>query len=117
LFDVYSISMEQIKYEEFNKVYMMVGEVISVSELEKSEKLLKLEVDFGLSGVKQILSGIKQWYKPGYLLHKQFVFVVNIEPRKMMGLESQGMILAVDSDERPILLIPLENAKNGSVIR
>lgn len=107
----------QINLEDFAKLDIRAGTVLSAEEIEGSEKLLKLSVDFGDFGKKQILSGIKLWYKPEDLEGKQYIFILNIEPRKMMGLESQGMILAVDSDERPVLLAPLEKVKNGSIVR
>ncbi len=120
---------QQINYEEFSKVDIRVGTIISAEEIEGSEKLLKLQVDFGELGQKQILSGIKKWYSPQDLQGLQVFFVLNLEPRKMMGLESQGMILATDAEDasegdsvegqnsKPILLTPKETAKNGVGIR
>lgn len=107
----------QIKLEDFAKSDIRAGTIDTVIDVEGSEKLLKLDVDFGDIGKKQILSGIKQWYKTEDLEGKQYVFILNIEPRKMMGVESQGMILAADTDEKPVLLIPLEKVQNGTIIR
>jgi len=107
----------QIKFDDFTKVDMKVGTVLSAENIMGSEKLLKLEVDFGSFGKRQILSGIKEWYKPKSLVGKQFAFVVNIEPRKMMGLESQGMILAADSDDSAVLLVLKKKIKNGTSVR
>ncbi|MFZ2664346.1 MAG: methionine--tRNA ligase subunit beta [Patescibacteria group bacterium] len=107
----------QINLEDFAKLDIRAGTVLSAEEIEGSEKLLKLSVDFGDLGKKQILSGIKLWYKPEDLKGNQYIFILNIEPRKMMGLESQGMILAVDSDEKPVLLTSLEKVKDGSIVR
>jgi methionine--tRNA ligase beta chain len=107
----------QIPFEDFAKVDMRAGTIDSVVEIEGSEKLLKLDVDFGDLGKKQILSGIKQWYTPEDLQGKQYVFILNITPRKMMGLESFGMILAADMEEKPVLLVPLEKVPNGTIIR
>jgi hypothetical protein len=67
--------------------------------------------------IRQILSGIKQWYKPADLVGKQFVFITNLAPRKMMGLESQGMIMAAEGEDRPAPLMPSEKVPNGSKIR
>ena len=106
-----------IKFEDFEKVDMRIGTVLSVEEIEGSDKLLKLDVDFGEIGKRQILSGIKEWYKKDDLIGKQLAFVINIEPRKMMGLESQGMIMAVDSSPKPLLLKIEENTKDGSEIK
>jgi methionine--tRNA ligase beta chain len=107
----------QIKFDEFAKSDVRAGTIEVVSEIEGSEKLLKLDVDFGEIGKKQILSGIKQWYKKEDLEGKQYVFILNIEAKKMMGLESQGMILAADMTEKPVLLVPLEKVPNGTIIR
>jgi methionine--tRNA ligase beta chain len=106
-----------INIEDFAKVEIRIGTVISVEEVPGSEKLIKQMVDFGEEvGQRQILSGIKQWYKPESLVGKQFVYVVNLEPRKMMGLESQGMIMAA-GDDKPILLKPSKKVTPGSKIR
>ena len=106
-----------IKFEDFSKVDMRIGTVISAEEIPGSEKLLKMEIDFGDVGKKQILTGIKTWYKPSDLVGKQFPFVINIEPRKMMGFESQGMILAADSNNVAVVLLPEKNVENGISIR
>lgn len=107
----------QINFDEFAKSDIRAGTIESVVDIEGSEKLLKFDVDFGDLGKKQILSGIKQWYTKEDLEGKQYVFILNIEPKKMMGFESQGMILAADTPEKPVLLIPLEKVPNGTIIR
>ena len=104
-----------ITYDDFAKIDLRVGTVIQCVEKEGSEKLLRLTVDFGEEGTRNILSGIKQWYKPEDLKGKQFVFVFNLAPRKMMGEESQGMILAADG-KKPLPLKPRAKAKNGTKI-
>lgn len=111
-----------ITIDEFSKVEIRIGTVLEATEVEGSEKLIKQIVDFGEFGKRQILSGIKKWFKPQDLVGKQFVYCTNLEPRMMMGLESQGMIMAVDSDEdpqksKPILLKPSKKAPNGAKIR
>ena len=106
-----------INYEEFSKIDIRVGTILSAEKIEKSEKLIRMEVDFGLLGKRQILAGIKMWYKPGDLINKQLPFVINIEPRKMMGLESQGMILAADSNDKAVILLPDSSIENGTSIR
>jgi methionine--tRNA ligase beta chain len=108
---------ELIKYDDFSKIDMRVGTVLSAEEIEGSEKLIRMEVDFGQIGKRQILAGIKMWYKPGDLINKQLPFVINIEPRKMMGLESQGMILAADSNDKAVILLPDSSIENGTSIR
>lgn len=102
--------------DDFGKLEFKIGTVLEASDIEGSDRLLKLSVDLGEETPRQVLSGIKQWYSPDDLTGKQFVFIANLEPRMMMGLESQGMILAADG-EKPVPLIPQEKVPNGSKIR
>ncbi|MEK9161550.1 MAG: methionine--tRNA ligase, partial [Patescibacteria group bacterium] len=84
-----------INFNDFQKIEISVGEVLSVEKIENSEKLLKLSVDFGEEKPRQVISGIAKTFKqPEKLVGKQFLFVTNLEPRSIMGLESQAMILA-----------------------
>jgi tRNA-binding protein len=102
--------------DDFAKLELRVGEVIEATEVEGSEKLIKQVVDFGELGQRQILSGIKKWYKPEQLVGKQFIYIFNLEPRMMMGLESAGMLLATDTDKpRPIK--PTSKVPNGVKLR
>lgn len=105
-----------ISFEDFSKVELHVGTVLEAEEVEGSEKLIKQIVDFGELGTRQILSGIRKWYTPESLVGKQFVYVTNLEPRMMMGLESQGMLLATDS-KKPIPLKPSGKVAPGTKIR
>lgn len=123
-----------ITIEDFNKIELRVGTILEAEEVPGSEKLIKQIVDFGELGTRQVLSGIKQWYKnpsPGSgtlpfadakrkpshpLVGKQFVYVVNLEPRIMMGYKSEGMILATDTG-KPILIKPSKKVPSGSKIR
>lgn len=93
-----------------------MGTVLEAEDVPGSERLIKQIVDFGELGTRQILSGIKQWYKPSQLVGKQFVYVVNLEPRKMMGFESQGMILATDT-EKPYPIKPASKVPSGVRLR
>ncbi len=103
-----------ITIDDFLKLELRVGTVIEAEEVPGSEKLIKQIVDFGEEGTKQILSGIKTWYKPSQLVGKQFVYVTNLEPRMMMGLESQGMILAAEGEKKPIPIKPSSKVPNGA---
>jgi methionyl-tRNA synthetase len=114
-----------IQYDDFAKLDLRVGTVVECVEKEGSEKLLRLTVDFGTEGTRNILSGIKQWYKPEELKGKQFVFVFNLAPRKLMGEESEGMILAAEGEPRheraadgkkPNLIKPRSKAEAGAKI-
>ena|SRR6266571_3040269 len=104
-----------IAYDDFAKLDLRVGLIVACEKKEGSEKLLRLTVDFGEEGEKNILSGIAKWYKPENLIGKSFVFVINLEPRKLMGEESHGMILAA-GDEKPALLKPSSKVPPGAEI-
>ena len=85
-----------ISIDEFKKVEIRAGKILSVEEIEGSDKLLKLSVDFAEENHRQILSGIKKFFPdPQTLVGVTCAFVTNLEPRMLMGLESQGMIMAV----------------------
>ncbi len=89
-----------ITYDDFAKVEMKVGKILSVEPIPKSEKLLKLSVDFAEGTPRTILSGIAKYFAdPQVLVGRRCMFVTNLEPRPMMGLESNGMILALSTDD------------------
>lgn len=103
--------------DDLLKLDIRIGTFKTVEEIEGSEKLYREIVDFGQDlGERQILSGIKKYFTPEELIGKQALFIVNLEPRVMMGLESQGMLLATDGTERPVLLVPESQVPNGSTI-
>ena len=105
-----------ISFGDFSKIELKVGTVLEASDVEGSEKLIKLMVDLGEEKPRQILAGIKKWYKPASLIGKQFIFVANLEPRMMMGFESNGMLLAADG-KKPVPLKPSSKVAPGSKIR
>ena len=91
-----------ISIDDFAKVEMRVGKVVKAEDVEKSEKLIRLTVDFGELGKRIIFIGVRTYgYCAADFQDKQWLFVTNIPYRKMMGEESQGMILAVDGDDLP----------------
>ncbi len=104
-----------INFEEFKKVDLRIGKIIEAENIENSNKLLNLKVDIG-DEIRQILSGIAEYYKKEDLIGKEVVVVINLEPKKMMGIESQGMVLAATGKEEPILLVPEKEAGAGSKI-
>ena len=105
---------DMITYEDFQKIEMRIGTIEQVSAVDNSEKLLRLVVDFG-DEKRQVISGIAKYYNEEELQGKQFTFVTNLEPRDIMGLESQAMILA--TDEETSLLCPAKKVPNGIKIR
>jgi methionine--tRNA ligase beta chain len=101
-----------INFKDFKKIDLRIGKIIDAEKVENSNKLLNLKVDIG-NEIRQILSGIAEYYKEEGLVGKEVVVVINLEPKKMMGLESQGMVLAATGKEKPILLVPEESAGAG----
>ncbi len=97
--------MEEISIEEFHKLDIRVGRVVECEKVEKSRKLLKIIVDLG-EEKKQIISSISNYYTPEEMMGKQLIILNNLEPAKFMGLESQGMLLAVEDDNGVSLLKP-----------
>ncbi len=113
-----------VTIDDFAKLDIRVVKVIEADRMEGSEKLLKVKVIIGKDGetgtdeVRQILSGIGKSYQPEDIINKQLLAIVNLEPRKMMGEESQGMILATGDDIEHITLIaPITEVEPGSQIR
>jgi methionyl-tRNA synthetase len=105
-----------IEYEDFKKVQIQVGEIVEAVPVEGSEKLLKLQVKFG-EETRQILSGIAKFISPEQLIGMKVPFVTNLKPRMMMGLESNGMILAaIDTDQHFSLLQVNSDVVSGTHI-
>ena len=106
----------EIVYDDFSKLDLRVGTVITCEKVEKADKLLKLTIDLGTE-TRTIVSGIALHYKSNEMIGKQVVVVVNLAPRKMKGIESQGMILtAEDKDGKLRLLKPEEAVIPGSSV-
>ena len=105
-----------ISFDDFAKLDLRVGTIVDCIEKEGSDRLLRLTVDFGEEGTRTIFAGLKQWYKPEELKDKQFIFVLNLEPRKMMDEFSEGMLLAAEG-EKPEPLVRFSSVKSGSIIR
>jgi len=121
--------MENISFEDFKKIDIRIGKIISAERIENSNKLLKLEVDFGLTSQvlpdgkiwevkknRHILAGIAKFYEPESLIGKECPFVFNLEAKKMGELESEGMILCAD-DGGPVLLCPDKEINPGSIVK
>jgi len=110
---------DRIDIKQFASVHLRVGRVLACEAVPKSEKLLRLSVDLGEEAPRQVLAGIAKSYAPEDLVGTQVVVVANLKPAKLMGLESQGMVLAAtDPDGAPILLRPhKEGALPGGTVR
>ena len=105
-----------IEFDDFTKVDLRVGTVIEAENIPKSDKLLKLKVDTGLDQ-RTILSGISKYYSPDEIINKKVMVLINLKPRKMMGFESEGMLLlADDGDGNLSLMQPDSDISDGAVV-
>jgi tRNA-binding protein len=89
---------QEVGIEDFSRIELRVGLVKSAEKVQGSEKLVKLIVDLGPLGERQIIAGLGKWYPPEYFIGKYIIVVANLKPKRMMGLESRGMLLATDTD-------------------
>ncbi len=103
--------------DDFQKIEIKMGTVISVVPVEGADKLYILEVDLNEEKYRQILSGIREYVQPEDLIGKQFPFVTNLAPRMLRGHESQGMILAGSDENGLALLNPTKPLINGTRLR
>ena len=107
-----------IPFEDFQKLDLRVGKVISAEAVAGSVNLLRLKVNLGNDhGVRNILSGIARWYKPKELKGKKFIFVTNLEAKKIMGMMSQGMILCADYDHQAVIIPVSKKIPEGTIVR
>ncbi len=105
-----------ITFEEFKKLDLRIALVVEATPVEGSEKLVKLKIDTG-DGERLLVAGIAQYYAPEELVGRRIVLVANLEPKIFMGVESQGMLLAAEGPEGPVLLMPDREVPPGSRIR
>ena len=106
---------ENIEFEEWEKLDIRVGKVIECEPVPKSKKLLRFVLEVG-SEKRQILSGISQFQNPDELIGKNVVFIANLKPRKMMGLDSCGMILSAEHEDKLTVLTTLNDIQSGAEI-
>jgi methionine--tRNA ligase beta chain len=105
-----------ITFDDFKKLNIRIGRVLSAEKIKGTDKLMKLEIDLGTEK-RQLVAGIADMYKPDSLIGKEIPVLINLEARSIRGIESQGMILAIDVDGKPILLHPEREVPPGSIIR
>jgi len=131
--------METINFDDFKKIDIRIGKILSADKVEGSDKLMKLIVDFGPAPVtpepvggwievqtedknegrikRQIIAGIAQFYAPEALIGKECPFAYNLAPRMLAGLESQGMILCPSDSGGPVLMHPDKEIQPGSIVK
>jgi methionyl-tRNA synthetase len=107
-----------VDYDHFSKLKLRVALIEAAEIVPKSKKLVKLQIDLGPLGKRQILAGIQQFYTPENLVGKKIIVVANLKPAKLMGLESQGMLLAASSADNSqlVLLQPGGEIPTGSAV-
>jgi methionyl-tRNA synthetase len=107
---------EQIQYDDFAKLDLRVGTIVAAEKVPKADKLLKLQVDLGFE-TRTIVSGIAEHFKPEEITGKQVVVVANLAPRKMRGIESNGMILMAEDKAGKLHFVnPIDAIDNGSSV-
>jgi methionyl-tRNA synthetase len=107
-----------ITIDDFIKIELRVAQIVLAERIPKADKLLRLEVDLGELGKRQILSGIAEWYTPEDLLNRKIVVITNLAPRKMRGLDSHGMLLAASEEGgKPVLATFGEDIPNGTRLK
>jgi len=106
----------EISFEEFQKLDLRIGKIIEASQIPGSRNLIRMIVDFGTEE-RQAVAGLVQWYKPQDLVGKKCAFILNLQRRKVMGVESQCMILAADDDKGNVVVLqPEKDIAEGSRI-
>ena len=105
-----------ISFDDFNKLDIRIGTILEAKKVEEADKLLKLKVDLG-DEKRTLVAGIAETYQSEDIIGKQLPILINLEPKTLRGIESQGMILAVDIDGKATLIHPDKNVPNGSKVR
>ena len=106
----------EISFEEFQKIDLRVGKITEANQIPSSRNLIRMIVDFETEK-RQAVAGLVQWYKPQELVNKKCVFILNLQKRKMMGVESQCMILAAEDDKGNVVVLqPEKEIAEGSKI-
>jgi len=111
-----SAAGDLIAIEDFAKVQLRVGQIVEAEKVKGSRKLIKLRVDLG-SETRQVVAGIAEAYEPEALIDKKIVLVANLKPAKLMGIESNGMVVAATADGKPVLATFMENVPNGVLLK
>jgi len=107
---------ETITFDQFQQLDLRSAKILKVEKIEEADKLLLLDIDLG-EEKRQLVAGIAQDYSPDELVGKTIIIVANLEPRKIKGYVSQGMLLAVDSPGGPVLLVPEGEVSPGSKVK
>jgi len=107
----------EVNFEDWVKLDLRIAEIVSVEDIEGADKLYKIEIDVGPEiGKRTICAGLKKYYSKDELQGKKIIYFSNLKPRKMRGVESQGMLLAATTEnhEKVVLISPEKDIENGS---
>lgn len=108
-------TLSLIQYDDFAKIDIRIGRVVAAEMIPETDKLIKCTIDFGLElGERTIVSGIAQWKKPEELVGKQLPYIINLAPRMLRGVESQGMLLAASDESGVVLMQPERELPPGT---
>jgi methionine--tRNA ligase beta chain len=105
-----------ITFDDFKKLDIRIGKILAAEKVEGTDKLLKLEIDFGIEK-RELVAGIAEIYQPEQVIGKEIPVLMNLEPRTIRGIVSNGMILAADVEGKPVLMHPDNEIPPGSIIR
>jgi len=109
--------LAEISFQEFQKLDLRVGEIVKAEQIAGSRNLIRMRVDFGFEK-RQSVAGLLQYYKPEELIGKKFAFILNLERKRFMGIESQCMVLAAENEKGNVILLkPEKDIEVGSRIR
>jgi methionyl-tRNA synthetase len=108
---------DEIQYDDFAKLDIRIGLVKAVEKVPETDKLLKCTIDFGELGERTIVSGIAEWKTPEDLIGKRLPYIVNLAPRVLRGVESQGMLLAASDESGVALLFPERDVSPGTNLK
>ncbi len=104
-----------IEFADFQKIDLRVAKIVKAERVPNSEKLIRLELALG-NEQRQIVAGIGKNYEPDNLMNREIIIVANLVQRKLMGLESNGMLLAAQSEQGPVLLMPEKSVVSGAKV-
>ena len=106
--------MSLVSFENFKKIDMRTGVIVEVERVPNTKKLYKVKVDLGELGIKQTVSGLVGYYNKEELLNKNIIFLTNLEPAKIAGETSEGMLLAAEMGDKVVLLTTDREIENGA---
>jgi len=105
-----------VSFDDFKKLEIRIGRILSAEKVKDADKLLKLEIDLGVEKT-QLVAGIAEYYEPSQVIGQEVPVLVNLEPKTIRGIESKGMILAIEANGRPVLLNPDKEVPPGCIVR